>query len=191
MCDVWLMKNGKSIAWLIWKEGLKLSSKLLKKRFFFEIWVAEGGTTERKWKVHCLWYWGWRMKTTGLQTCSDQMVCRLSPTNFPFRQIYQMSRKVWYLNEEWKLLVCRLGSDQLCTGIVCRLRLSVWLVCRIVLTSCAFLHLKFEGWDCLLWNVCTSMIGLRILNIRGRAEWKSKEEVRKCWDRAGQRWSRA
>ena len=82
---------------------------------------------DRKWKLHCLvavqnehvilrmknedhWFADLFWPDEGLKL----LVCRLSLTNFAFRKISEMSRKVWYLNEEWELLVCRLGSDQLC-----------------------------------------------------------------------------
>ena len=110
------------------------------------------------------------------------LVCRLSLTNFAL--ISGMSSKVWYLDEEWKLLVCRLG---LAIGIVCRLRLLVWFAELLwpVLHYWHWNYLRAET-VCCVRNVCTrivyhSMIGLRILMIR--AEWKGKEEVKKCWDR--------
>ena len=48
------MKNGKSIAWLIWKVGLKLSSKLLKKRIFLRFeWQRVVGLKENEKCIVC------------------------------------------------------------------------------------------------------------------------------------------
>ena len=138
------MKNGKSIAWLIWKEGLKLSSKLLKKRILF-FWDLSGRG----------WYHWKKMKSALF------VILRMKNENHWFADLFwpdglkiesdQFEQKVWYLNEEWKLLVCRFGSDQLCLNRHWHC-LQTETVSLAGLQNCSdqlcILHLKFEGWDC-------------------------------------------
>ena len=191
MCDVWLMKNGKSIAWLIWKEGLKLSSKLLKKRFFLRFeWQRVVRLKENEKCIVCdIEDEEWR-----------PLVCRLVLTRWFadwVRPIFHLDRyikwaekcDIWMKNE------------------------NCWFA-DLVLISCALA--LFADWDCqfgwfaeLFWPVvhfALEIWGLRLfccgMFVPAWVVWgfwtskpeqsaKSKEEVRKCWDRAGQRWSRA
>ena len=102
-----------------WKEhclvdlesGSEIKLKASEEENCFEIWVADVGTTERKWRVPC----------------------------FDIE------------DEEWKLLVCRFGSDQLCLNRHWHC-LQTETVSLAGLQNCSdqlcILHLKFEGWDC-------------------------------------------